>query len=684
MKNPFTTRALPWVAFGAGVVGFWLQLWLHTAGIDPSGLYLASHPAFPLMCILLAAVVGIVLSVTLPLKGTPVYKRMFPPSLIPALGCVIAAIGLLSHALATLLEDTNTLGILYALSGVLGAISLVYHGIVRSGLLRFKYNLYPFFVVHLMFHLVLQYTHWSSQPQLQNYFFQLMASVISLIAFYYRTCLATGQDVRRQYAFFHFTALFLCCVALYSGHWLHYLSLAIVLSTDQMCLRTGMAPVAMVLPENVRFCIDKLEENGFSAYVVGGCVRDAVLGIAPHDYDMCTNAQPEQIIDVFSSAQLLHKGEKHGTIGVVLGGEVYEITTFRTEGGYTDNRHPDWVKFVNTIEEDLARRDFTVNAMAYSPSTGYIDPWGGQEDLENHVLRAVGNASTRFREDPLRILRGIRFSVTYKLQPEAKTMQAMCAEAHLIETLSQERIFSELCRILPTISAQELLHYAPILAQVIPELAPAVGFDQHSPHHAYDVFTHTAKVVEAVMPELTLRWAALLHDVGKPATFTTDETGRGHFYGHAQAGAQIADQILQRLKAPTALRNQVVFLIEHHMTPFEPDKKSLRRTLSNYGEDTALLLLDLQKADFSSKGVVDEHDPFPAIDQLLEQIQAEDNCLSVKQLAINGHDLLALGQEPGPHIGQCMAFLLELVQDEIVENTREDLLQAAQNFFENE
>lgn len=438
----------------------------------------------------------------------------------------------------------------------------------------------------------------------------------------------------------------------------------------------------MYLPESVLQCIHALESAGFEAYAVGGCVRDSLLGLTPNDYDLCTNATPAQIAALFSGHTLIRSGEKHGTIGVVLDGAVYEITTFRKEGGYQDSRHPDWVEFVPDIREDLARRDFTINAMAYHPKTGYIDPFGGQQDLENKVLRAVGHAPTRFQEDALRILRGVRFAVRFGLTPERTTMDAMLSLAPLMDQLAKERIFQELCGLLPVIRARELIVFAPILTQVLPALAPCVSFQQHSRHHKYDVFTHTAYVVEDTPPVLPLRWAALLHDTGKPVTFSMDETGNGHFLGHAQVSAQIADETLLQLKAPTALREQVVFLISHHMTKLEPDRKLLRRRLGKWGTDMTRMLLQLQQADMGGKGVLNPQDmgQFALIHKEIDRVLAEEACFSVKDLAINGNHLLELGFAPGKGIGACLQCLLEQVQQELIPNEPSALLQAAVNY----
>ncbi len=432
----------------------------------------------------------------------------------------------------------------------------------------------------------------------------------------------------------------------------------------------------MDLPQNVRYCIDALENAGYAAYAVGGCVRDALLGLVPHDYDLCTAAAPAQISRIFAAHPLVKAGQKHGTIGVVLEGAVVEITTFRTEGDYTDSRHPGWVAFVPDIELDLARRDFTVNAMAYSPRRGFADPFGGQADLKNRVLRAVGDPAQRFTEDALRILRGVRFAATYGLRPEVETLNAMTILAPRLENIAAERIFEELCKLIPRANGAHLTTFAPILAQVLPELGATVGFQQHSRHHAYDVYTHTAHVVEATPPSLPLRWAALLHDIGKVDTFSLDEAGEGHFYGHAEKSAAMADAILRRLKAPNNLREQVVQLVKLHMTWIEPEKKVVRRCLSRLGSDTMEALLQLQQADMGSKGTGREGDgpPVEEIRRLVGEIQAENACLRLKDLAVNGHDLMALGLS-GKAVGQALNHLLALVLDEVLPNERTALLE---------
>ena len=433
----------------------------------------------------------------------------------------------------------------------------------------------------------------------------------------------------------------------------------------------------MFLPRSVLLCIGALEQAGFEAYAVGGCVRDSLLGLTPHDYDLCTNATPRETAALFPGHTLVRSGEKHGTIGVVVDKQVIEITTFRTEGGYQDSRHPSWVKFVSSVEEDLSRRDFTVNAMAYNPARGYIDPFGGQADLENRILRTVGDPQARFSEDALRILRGVRFAVRFDLTPEDHTLQAMEALAPRMDNLARERVFDELCKLLPLVKAKDLLTYQNILTQVAPPLAPCLGFLQHNPHHLYDVYTHTAQVVGSVPGDLAVRWAALLHDCGKPQCFQLDEKSVGHFYGHAQVSAKLAEDLLFSLKAPTALREQVVFLVSHHMTQFSPDKKQLRRRLGKYGVQNIFNLLALEKADRGAEAAKD----LEKIEAIAREILQEDACLTVKDLAIDGNDLLALGFPAGKTLGACLTYLLEQVQDEKISNARDALLAEATAFL---
>lgn len=438
----------------------------------------------------------------------------------------------------------------------------------------------------------------------------------------------------------------------------------------------------MRLPEYIASAIAALEGAGFAAYCVGGCVRDSLLGLTPHDYDLCTNALPAQIRQVFSDFQLVLAGEKHGTVSVVTPEGLIEITTFRTEGGYTDTRHPDWVRFVPTIEEDLSRRDFTVNAMAFSPTRGFADPFGGRDDLKAGILRCVGEPEKRFTEDSLRILRGIRFSVRFGLEIEPRTGEAMLRLNPLLDRLARERVFDELCKLLPHVQAKDLLSFAPVFCRILPELEACRGFDQHTRHHAWDVYTHTAYVVQLTPPETGLRLAALLHDIGKPVSFYLDEEGAGHFPDHAARSAEMADAALRRLRASNALRTQVVELIARHMTPLEPDPKILRRRLSRYGEEATWQLLALQEADFAGKGTGQQTTIFRETGALLRQLLEEKSCLGIRDLAVHGRELLELGFPEGRRIGLCLNFLLEQVLAERLPNEKYTLLEAAKHFLQ--
>ena len=437
----------------------------------------------------------------------------------------------------------------------------------------------------------------------------------------------------------------------------------------------------MHIPKEVLELMERLENAGHECWAVGGCVRDAAMGIEPHDYDCCTAAAPEEMQELFSNRQLVLAGLKHGTVGVVTDGGVVEITTFRTEGGYADARHPDWVRFVRDLREDLARRDFTVNAMAYSPRRGLCDPFGGQADLKNGILRAVGDPHRRFREDALRILRGLRFAARFGFEIEENTRRAMDDEIAGLDTLARERVLVELTGFLRAAGADDLVNAANILCRLIPELAPCVGFDQHSRHHVHDVFGHIATVVEHVPPTDELRLAALLHDIGKPAVFSLDESGEGHFYGHAAVSAELADAILHRLKVSNALREEVLFLVKHHMDHYLPEEKTARRCLSRHGLARMERLIDLQAADLGGKGTDAPDESLLELRQLrtlLRSLAEKEGALTLKTLAVKGADLIALGFAPGPALGRTLNGLLAKVLAGELPNERAELLAAAQ------
>ena len=669
MKRRFSTLPTFLFALGSGLIGFGLQLWLQLTGIDADGLLVSGHIATYLLLGLTVCFFIILFYIATGVPKDIQYDRMERGRRFASIGSILGAVGALAAVFfGNLPAPLPLLGILCA--GVL--LLQAYAQKNKSG--RFWAACGVTFALLLL--PLSQYSVWCVETQLQSYAYPLICLLCLLLAAYHRAEGELGVFHSKRMVFFQSAAVYLGLVCAPTS--LGFLTAGLALWCGFDLLRLSpVVRIRMALPETVAECIRALTNAGYPAYAVGGCVRDTQLGRPVHDYDLCTSATPDQIAEVFSQYSLVRAGEKHGTVGVVIDGTVYEITTFRTEGEYKDNRHPSWVSFVDDLEQDLARRDFTINAMAYSPVSGLQDPWHGASDLKKRVLRAVGEPEQRFREDSLRILRGVRFAIRYKLTPDAKTGKAMMLLAPLMDNLARERVFDELCKILPICSARDLLRFVPIFQQVLPELAPCVEFQQKSPHHAYDVYTHTAYVVENAPADLTLRWAALLHDIGKPAAFTQDESGRGHFYGHADISAEMANDVLLRLKAPTALREKVVFLIKNHMLSLPADPAVLRRRLSHYGEEDIRLLLQLQKADYAGKGVTDTTPPFALIEALIDNILSDEKCLHLKDLQVDGRALMAIGFPEDKILGECLHYLLDCVVDEKLPNQREALLDAA-------
>lgn len=677
MKNPLRPKLIPLLTLSAAMLGILVRQWLFSSGIDTKGLVVSAHPANILGFVLVALVFAGIFLCLQSVKENPAYRKLFPASAFSAVGSWIAAVGIGITLIGDLERSEDNITLICNIVGIASVLSLLAVGYFRLKGIRPNPIFHTLVTVYLMLHLVCQYRGWSSETQLSVYFFRLMASIFLMLSTYHLATLDARMGNIKAALFFWYGALFFCCIALWEESPVFYASMAVWTALSGCSLNRLHKANTMVLPDTVQKCLDRLNDAGYEAYVVGGCVRDALLGLEPQDYDMCTNATPRQICKLFPECQLVRSGEKHGTIGVVVGSQVYEITTFRTEGGYTDSRHPDWVKFVKNVRSDLARRDFTVNAMAFSPARGLVDPFGGQKDLKEKVLRTVGNPTERFTEDALRILRGARFAAKYRLTPHPETEAAMMQLAGTMDTLAQERIFSELSKLLTCATAEDLLRYAPLITQVIPELAPAVGFDQHTIHHRYDVFTHTAYAVAATKPVLSLRWAALLHDIAKPASFTIDEEGNGHFYGHAAASAEVAEKVLQRLRASNALREQVVTLIKLHMDPLTPDEKLLRKRLGQLEEETLRLLVNLQKADRIATGTGSDDTDYEAIDRIITAFLEENACLKVTDLAVSGNDLIAAGFAPGPRLGQVLEQLLEKVLEDQLPNEKAALLAAA-------
>ena len=447
-----------------------------------------------------------------------------------------------------------------------------------------------------------------------------------------------------------------------------------------------MEELTINLPADVAVLLAMLRDAGYPAYAVGGCVRDALLGIEPHDWDICTSALPAQMQQVFRGLHTVETGLKHGTLTVVVNHVPYEITTFRVDGAYTDHRHPDTVSFVDNIAEDLSRRDFTVNAMAWSPNAGLVDLFGGRDDLAAGVIRCVGEPALRFDEDALRILRALRFASIYDFTIDPATDAAARKLAPSLAGVAGERIREELLKLLCGRGAGRILRaYPDILSEIIPEIRPMIGYDQQNHHHSYDLWEHTVRAVENIPPEADLRLAMLLHDTGKPLVRTTDEHGEGHYRGHQQASAEIAARAADTLRLDNATRDRVLLLVRYHDIPLRTesgeinlDRSFLLRKLNRFGETDLRALIRIHRADriatgYSSPEREDRRmkERLDALDALL----AEKPCYTLKDLAVNGHDLQAAGLR-GKEIGDTLQRLLEDVMDGRVENSRDALLRA--------
>lgn len=451
--------------------------------------------------------------------------------------------------------------------------------------------------------------------------------------------------------------------------------------------------ISLEFPRPTLRVIEALESAGFEAWAVGGWVRDALLARTSHDVDVTTSASWQESKQVLLAAGMaVHEtGTAHGTITAVCDFMPIEVTTYRIEGSYSDHRHPDEVRFVRNVCDDLGRRDFTINAMAYHPTRGLLDPYGGQADLERGLIRAVGVAKERFEEDALRVLRAVRFACRFGFEVEEETHAALVACAPQLAHVAQERIGQEMRGIVESGHVDwALMHQTDVMVQAIPELAAMVGFDQCSPYHAFDVLEHTARVCRAVeefeggvvAPEL--RWAALLHDIAKPATFSKDDTGRGHFFGHPKLGAEMAESIMRRMALPSELVNATRMLVRMHDHVVVPTTRSIRRTLRKFelacpGRAVALTwqLIDLKRSDAVAKvpRAANYAIELDVIAHALRREVAAVPPLKVQQLAISGADVIAEMQlEPGPAVGLVLDTLLAAVINDEIPNEREVLL----------
>ena len=432
----------------------------------------------------------------------------------------------------------------------------------------------------------------------------------------------------------------------------------------------------------VGLLLERLRASGQEAYPVGGCVRDLLLGSTPHDWDVTTSATVEEMQAVFSDLRVIPVGARHGTLAVLSQeGECVEVTTFRTDGEYGDGRHPDAVRFTRSLREDLSRRDFTVNALCLAQDGSIIDLFGGQADLDHKIIRAIGDPFARFSEDALRILRGLRFASQLGFTIEPQTAAAMLQLKGRLSLLSAERVFSELCKLLCGKDVvRVLLSHRDILFAALPELAPQQGVYQRSDYHCYDVYEHTARSVGLIEPRIELRLAMLLHDTGKPEC----ADGQGHFKGHSAAGEKRAEEILTRLKCPTALKERVTRLVRLHAITMPQEKRALTKLLAKHGEQRMFDLVAICIADNGAKRpdiAAQRIDYFLEIKHKLTEILAEAPPLSLRDMAVNGHDILTLGAEKGPQVGAILKTLWQRVLEQQLENDKAVLMAAAKRLL---
>ncbi|HIU75674.1 MAG TPA: CCA tRNA nucleotidyltransferase [Candidatus Pelethocola excrementipullorum] len=431
------------------------------------------------------------------------------------------------------------------------------------------------------------------------------------------------------------------------------------------------------LPASVDAIIDSLQANGYEAYAVGGCVRDSILGCKPDDWDITTSATPWQVKEIFN--RTVDTGLQHGTVTVLMGNYAHEVTTYRIDGDYEDGRHPKEVTFTASLEEDLKRRDFTINAMAYNDKSGLIDLYGGIEDLQRKCIRCVGNAEERFGEDALRIMRALRFSAQLDFGIDQETYDAVRKLSPTLAKISAERISTELTKLLMSGHPEYIQHAydTGITKVILPEFDAVMDTPQNNPHHCYNVGRHTIESLKYTPADKVLRLTMLLHDMGKPACRTTDEDGIDHFIGHAMEGMELARDILQRLKFDNDTIYQVTNLIKWHDCRMEPSLKTIRKILNKIGPNLFDKLLTVQYADTMAQSGFCRKEKIQRITEVeacFKEILDSNQCISLKDLELTGQDLIAMGLKPGPQIGQLLNQALDQVLEEPEKNERNYLL----------
>ena len=470
-----------------------------------------------------------------------------------------------------------------------------------------------------------------------------------------------------------------------------------------------------LIPNGAKYIIDMFAQYGHQAYLVGGCVRDIILGKTPHDWDICTDATPDRMellvhcmniheenIEKYYNAigdtyikrriKTIPTGLKHGTLTIMINDEAFEVTTFRKDGDYSDGRRPDSVSFTNNLVEDLQRRDFTSNAIVYHINKGFIDPFNGMEDIANKTIRCVGNPNDRFNEDGLRILRAIRFAAQLGFTIE-ETSKAIHDNKHLLNKISRERIQSELFKILESDSCGNkiLREYADVICVCIPEIKPMIGFKQNNPYHPHDVWEHTLHCMDSKFfnndefsfkEDIFVRLAILLHDIGKPHCYVEDINNIGHFYGHAPKSATIAEEVLKNLKCSNEVINNVCELIMFHDVEFVLTKSAIKRLLNRLGEVQLRRLIHLRISDI--RGQINDYERQNKcfnFNEMLNKVIKEESCFKLKDLAINGRDLISHGIPEGKVIGNILNALLTMVINDEIPNEKDKLLEVANLIF---
>ncbi len=436
----------------------------------------------------------------------------------------------------------------------------------------------------------------------------------------------------------------------------------------------------IIIPFYVQRILDMLTKSGFEAYIVGGCVRDSLMNIVPHDYDICTNAMPSETEEVFKDFRVIETGIEHGTVTVISEDIPVEITTYRVDGKYDDNRHPKQVLFVRNIKEDLSRRDFTVNAMAYNQQSGLIDFFDGRNDIQNKIIRCVGEPEVRFEEDALRILRALRFSSTLGFEIDNATGKAIFEKRELLKNISAERIRDESDKLIMGRNVFDVMtKYRDVFAVVIPEFVPCFDFDQKTKHHCYTVYDHIIKSVEVAPNEHDIKLAMLFHDIGKPQCFQGNVV-TGHFKNHQIPSGDIAKKIMRRLKYDNATIENVSALIYEHDNRYPAERKSVRRYISKHGYEFSKNQLKVRLADTMAQSMYVREYKLKLINDTVNignEVISENTCLTLKELAVNGDDLIEINICNGKEIGRILNILLGLVVDEKIPNDKDILLQTA-------